>query len=291
MPKVFASLSATLLLLTACAQQTPMPLMANQQPAQFQAQASGDENGLTVSLVRNLFKENFADDVDNGRPAENVSLPRGGFIFERLNNMDTFRKIIYPLSDRAVVREFSKPGVADNIPPISPAEVQQLLTQLQPGDVLLCGNNNSFVHAALYIGNGTIIHALATQPNPKENYVGVVKETLLNYTQRINRDRFVVLRKPGLTSQDVQNMSQYAHQHIGKGYDSLFLLRTEDRFYCTEFVFQALKRTSNPARIFPHRAKYGWDLVTVEDIMDSPDLQTVWTYNRTRNQPGRIHRY
>mgnify|MGYP001411149172 CR=1 FL=1 len=56
-------------------------------------------------------------------------------------------------------------------------------------------------------------------------------------------------------------------------------------------VWQALRRVSNPPRVYPHRAKYGWDLIKNEDYMDSPDLQTVWTYNYTRPATGLRHRY
>lgn len=265
------------------------PTLPLNQPAGFQAQ-SANEQDLTVRILRGLYKENLADDVDNGKAVEPVSLPRGGFIFEGLSRIRLIRQTLYPISDRIIKHEFNKPSKPDNIPPIDASNLQQMQALLQPGDIVLCGNNDSFVHGFLYLGQDQIIHALA-QLTPKKEFLGVIKETLTNYTRRTHRDKFVVLRKPGITPQDVQNMSDYAHKQVGKSYDSLFLLDTEDRFYCTEVVWQAMQKMAAPPRVYPHRAKYGWDMVTVEDIMDSPDLKTVWTYNYTRPPVGKLHTY
>lgn len=290
-------LSATLLvsLLSACANQGNN-LRAFNSPglgptlvgAQRVQEASDEET--TASIVRNLFKESFADDVDNGRPLQELSLPRGGFIFNRLNGGIPFRKLVYPISDRIIKKEFNKPSKPDNLPRIDAASLQQMQSLLQPGDIILCGNNDSFVHAIVYLGQDQIIHSLAQLTQDGE-FMGTIKETLSSYVARVHRDKFVVLRRPGITPQDVQKMSSFAHAQLGKSYDSLFLLNTEDRLYCTETVYHALRQIASAPRVFPHRAKYGWDLFTVEDIMDTPDLQTVWTYNYTRPPVGRLHSY
>lgn len=248
------------------------------------------DQDLSVRILRNLYKENFADDVHDGRPPEMIDVPRGGLIYEGLNRLSWVRKALYLLSDKVIKHEFNKPGVPDATPAISASALREMQSKLQPGDIVLCGNNDSFVHALIYLGNDQIIHALA-QLTPNNDFLGVVKETLSGYIRRVERDKFVVLRSPNLSSQDLQAISQYAHKMVGTSYDSLFLLSTKDRVYCTEVVYQALQRMKRPPRLFPHRAKYGWDLFTVEDIMDSPDLETVYTYNYTRPQPGRIHRY
>lgn len=302
---IVLSLSAATLL-SACASRQAMPLnpangaLMAQSNGAIQSQTFGDtpyqriqepDEGLTVRMVRSLYKGNFADDVDNGQDDENVPMPRGGLVYESLSRLSLFRKGFYLLSDKVIKKEFNKPGVSDAVPAITQPEVQSLLRILQPGDIVLCGNNDSFVHALLYLGNDQIIHALA-QLTPSGDFMGVIKETLSGYTQRVSRDKFVVLRKPGLSQAGLQKMSNYAHSTLGTSYDSLFLLDTKERLYCTEMVFQALQAMGGEApRVFPHRAKYGWDLFTVEDLMDSPDLETVWEYNYKRPQAGRLHQY
>lgn len=248
------------------------------------------DEGLTVRMLRQLYKDNFADDINNGRPDDQIQEPRGGLVYEGLNRLSWVRKALYLLSDKVIKHEFNKPGIPDEIRPINGQQLSALTSVLQPGDIVLCGNNDSFVHGLIYLGNDQIIHALA-QLTPDGKFLGVIKETLSGYVQRVDRDKFVVLRKPGITPQDVQRMSDYAHSMVGTSYDSLFLLSTKDRLYCTEILYQSLQTLAQPPRVFPHRAKYGWDLFTVEDMMDSPDLQTVWTLNYQRPTPGRLHSY
>lgn len=56
------------------------------------------------------------------------------------------------------------------MPNLTKDEVKEMLDILQPGDVILCGNNGSFVHAIVYVGNGEIVHSLATEKlNRPEN--------------------------------------------------------------------------------------------------------------------------
>lgn len=287
----------SLLTLSACNQapalRQTLPLSNQSQvnaQSQFSAQRGESEESLSARIAKNIFQENYADDLSNGRAPEQISLPRGGAIYESLNRLSLMRKAVYLLSDKVIKREFNKPGTPDQVPAITASAFQDLQSKLQPGDIVLCGNNGSFVHGLIYLGNDQIIHALA-QLNPKGEFLGVIKETLSGYVKRVQRDQFVVLRKPGITPTDVKSISDYAHAQVGKDYDSLFLLSTPDRLYCTEILYHALQQISQAPRVFAHRAKYGWDLFTVEDIMDSPDLETVWSYNRQRPAAGQLHSY
>lgn len=282
------------LLLTGCSSSASLaPSVPRLQPsaARFQSQSavSGDVD-LMTRMLRNLYKEHLADDVDNGRPFENISLPRGGLIFEGMNRAWLLRAIVYPLSDKIIKKEFNKPSQPDQVPRIDEAGVRELMQHLQPGDIVLCGNNDSFVHAFVYLGQDEIIHALA-QLTPKGEFLGVIRETLTGYINRVHRDKFLVLRKPGITPQDIQKMRAYLSAQVGKSYDSLFLHQADDRFYCTELTWKALQQMAQPPRVYPHRAKYGWELLKNEDFMDSPDLQTVWSYNYTRPPVGQRHQY
>lgn len=290
--KLFKQSIAASLLLASLAGCAGQPSPGNQAPILVGAQRVQEvsEEDQAVGMAANLYKLSFADDVDNGRPLQDVPQARGGFIYNRLNGMIPWRKLVYPISDRKIKVEFNKPSKPDNVPDIDAASLRQMQSLLQPGDIILCGNNDSFVHAIVYLGNDEIIHALA-QLNAKGEFLGTIKETLTGYTHRAHRDKFVVLRKPGLTPADVQKMSAFAHAQLGKSYDSLFLLNSDDRLYCTELAYKTLHQIAAAPRVFPHLAQYGWELFTVEDLMDSPDLQTVWTYNYTRPPVGKLHKY
>jgi uncharacterized protein YycO len=99
------------------------------------------------------------------------------------------------------------------------------------------------------------------------------------------------LRDKNLNLNEFSKSVSYANEQVGKPYDTLFLINSESKFYCTELVYQSVMQMKNPPRLFPHKVKMGWMLITNEDIMDSPDLTTVWTLNKERPAAGKIHKY
>ncbi len=299
-------LAATSLLMTAC-QSTPMlapqsrlqPAL-NARSAQYNsvnAQASSRaqiDPAVLQKLVERIYKQNFADGVDNLKELEKLSKAleaQGISIYNVLSANPDVRAQAYPLANQKVIEEFNKPSQVDQVAPASADEMKYLMARMEPGDIILCGNDGSFVHSAIYIGQGEIVHALATQPDLHDDFYGVVKESLIAYTQRSARDTFVVLRPKNASASDVKKAAEFALAQRGKTYDTLFLMHAGDRFYCTELVWQALQRMSNKPRVFPHKVQFGWEMVTVEDFMDSPDFQTVWERNRRRSPVGQLHRY
>lgn len=263
----------------------------------FQGQNASalDPNQLQtlLPLFKEIYGAEFADALQKGEiPPELKEKLKlyGPQAFQMLSQDANARQQMYPASDAMVIREFTKPSPSDAIPPISNQENQALLATLQPGDIILCGNDGSFIHGALYIGNGKVVHALATQPDMKDRFRGVVEESWETYTQRSERDTIVVLRAQ-LNASDLERVIGYARAQQGKGYDSLFLNASDERFYCIELVWKALKQAQRSPRMFSHQVPYGWDIVAVEDLMDSPDFQTVYQRNYQRPRPGQLHRY
>jgi hypothetical protein len=172
---------------------------------------------------------------------------------------------------------------------IDSAEFAQLEKTLKPGDLILCGNDDSFVHGIVYIGNGEIVHALAQDwPGRKRNAadflfdggawladraplpkswreavsmrfhalprstsdgIGVIHESLREYFARAHRDNFVVMRNSKLTAQDAETIRKYALAQVGKPYDYGFSTFDDTRMYCTEVVAKSAAQGSHPARI------------------------------------------
>lgn len=291
-------------LLAACSQapalrpNLALPGQLHAQTARFQARSASLPPGLQdlqqyLPLLKKIYEKEFADAIQNGKPSpelDKILEQNGPQVFQLLGQDAQARQQLYPYSDAMVIREFNKPSPADAVPPISATESQRLLQMLQPGDIILCGNDGSFIHGALYLGQGQIVHALATQPDMHDRFRGVVQEGLETYLARSERDTFVVLR-PQLSAADQQRVLGYATRQTGKSYDSLFLSASDERFYCTELVWKALQQAGRKPRVYPHQVKYGWQIVSVEDFMDSPDLTTVFERNYQRPQPGRIHSY
>ncbi|MBC7544037.1 MAG: hypothetical protein H7338_15035 [Candidatus Sericytochromatia bacterium] len=184
----------------------------------------------------------------------------------------------YKVADPIIYKVFSRPGKTDAVPPLSAQDMQTLKASLQPGDVIQCGNDGSFIHGVFYVGNDVIIHALAETINGKP-MVGVIKETLTGYFDRVDRDTVVVLR-PQWTPGQLKTGIAYAQAQVGKGYDSLFLTESADRFYCTELVYKTLT-IAKVARIQPRYVKDAWPIVMNEEIRQSPDLKVVYTKNHS----------
>lgn len=182
----------------------------------------------------------------------------------------------YQTSDRIIDRWFNRPDKADAIPRLSEQDLQTLKRTLQPGDVIQCGNDGSFIHGVFYVGNDVIIHALAEPMNGKR-LIGVVKETLTAYTTRVARDQIVVLR-PRWTPAKLKTAVAFAEAQVGKGYDTLFLTESPDRFYCTELVYKILT-TAKVARIQPRMVNDAWPVVMNEQLRQSPDLSVVYRKN------------
>lgn len=312
MKKSIALLSSLVLLLSACASDETimLPEQEQQQVQTVETFAAGQTKPIsqyTEAEIKKIISENeeaidavsklvylqkFSDETEpegnfSKNALSNIQF-KGGFIFNLLNQSKIARAIVDTVANPVVKKKFNAHGQTDTIARINPAQIQELLSVLKPGDLILCGNDDSFIHAIFYEGNGSIVHSLASK-NPK--YWGVGKEKLTDYLARSERDKFVVLRYKNLTQSDFLKAQQYANKQVGKKYDTLFLVNDDTKFYCTELVFRSVMEMANPPRIYPHQEKVGWKLITNEDFMDSPDLETVWTLNRDRDPIGKTHKY
>ncbi|RYX92471.1 hypothetical protein EON78_06445, partial [bacterium] len=234
--KILASLSL-MLIMSACASEENLTAITPEQPVQkietytamdYEAEETASNNKSSIkSIAENLYMENFADDIEKTavntvtNAVSNLE-SKGGMIFNVLNKSKLAQKLGYLVADYPVRANFNKPSKADAVAKISQEQIADLKSTLQPGDIILCGNNNSFVHAILYFGNDVIVHSLATKGKDGRKFTGVTKETLSEYLFRAERDKFVVLRYKNLNPNDLKKVADYANEQIGKSYDTLF---------------------------------------------------------------------
>ncbi|RZL41197.1 MAG: hypothetical protein EOP00_25305, partial [Pedobacter sp.] len=295
--KSLVALSAFVILLSGCQSEDTLGMLPDTQLQQVESLAVDDAQAeKTVSenekeieaLSKRIFLEHFADDTDVVVKNDVAVQNKGGMLFNLLNKSKLAQKLGYAIANYPVKAKFNQHGKTDTIPRINADQIAKLQSVLQPGDLILCGNDDSFIHAILHVGNGEIVHSLASK-DPK--FWGVVNEPLTSYLKRAERDKFVVLRYKDLDKKDFAKAATYAKAQVGKPYDTLFLINSESKFYCTELVYQSIMQLENAPKIFPHKEKLGWQLITNEDFMDSPDLETVWTLNKTRPATAKIHKY
>ena len=305
MKKSLALFSSLIILLSGCAQETFTPSFTDMQTAprqevftaqDYEAEKTAVTNKASISAaVENIFSQNFADDVEVAAATKAATVTKnlqskGGMIFSVLNKSKLAQKVGYLVSDIPVSAFFKRKGKPDSTPRINEKQISELKSVLKPGDIILNGNNSSFIHSILFMGNDTIIHSLAT-PGRNTKFLGTIRETLTEYLFRAERDKFIVLRYKNLDPNELNKVFDYANKQIGKSYDTLFLMNSDSRMYCTELVFQAVMQFTNQPKIYPHKVVLGWQLITNEDFMDSPDLETVWTLNKERPATGLLHKY
>ena len=110
-----------------------------------------------------------------------------------------------------------------------------LLDLLQPGDVLVTRKEHSLTnyflpgywpHAALYIGGGRVIEALAD---------GVRERSI---DSPFAADAIAAIR-PLLATEQIDEALARAHSHVGKPYDFDFDFTRADRMVCTEVVYRS----------------------------------------------------
>lgn len=148
----------------------------------------------------------------------------------------------------------------DGIPRLRGADIRRdLLPHLKPGDTILCGNAGGVSHAMVYVGNGKIIHSMASKETTRtvgervmdtlraptdmvaetlgrrESKQGVILESVDQFFERFERDTYVVLRAPNLTPEKTQKGLEKIAGLLGKEYDWDFV-PGNDAYYCTEVV-------------------------------------------------------
>jgi hypothetical protein len=151
-----------------------------------------------------------------------------------------------------------KRDAIDGLPRIlSTAGLAPLLGVLQPGDLVLLGNNGRLSHIAVYIGAGEIIHAMATEKTMRgwlgsmrdaigrslgtiERHVGVLREPLAGFVDRYERDTWMVVRANGLDSERIGRGMTRIGELVGKPYDYGFKADNE-AWYCTEIAVAFLE--------------------------------------------------
>lgn len=209
--------------------------------------------------------------TEDGKPGANIYNPK----FDR-TTYDKLREHL-GLSDskqwyKLVDKYMTAPSPADKIPAIEKKELDNLTSKLKPGDIIMTGNNGSFIHGIVFVGQdkelqtkleqkwhlapGTldkehmIIHSLAadhaaemeldgqkfTQP---PGGTGVIIDTIERYTGRNPRDVMIAVEVKGATEADRKAVIAEGKKMLGRGYDNGFNTFDDRDIYCTEFVYKS----------------------------------------------------
>ena len=165
-----------------------------------------------------------------------------------------------------ITKYFFAGGGTDLIPPMPPALIRKVESYLQPGDIVLQGNDvakdgknrKDLMHGLIYLGKnpqgkGLAAHAIGVERQCAD---GILKPavSLCFWEDAIERDvngadRLHILRIPQMTQADFNAVAAFVLGEIGKPYDFMFNTYNAERYYCTEFVFRAYQHLHPPLSI------------------------------------------
>lgn len=149
------------------------------------------------------------------------------------------------------------------VPRLTRTEIQRLLPTLRAGDCLLIGGATSLSHVSVYVGEGFIIHSVATEKTSRgkigslidatirpfrwligwNDFAGVIEETLEDFVERFDRHSYVSLRWQSLDTHDIQRGIQHIRALVGKPYDYDFNAG-DDEYYCSEIAMEFLEEAA-----------------------------------------------
>ncbi|MFN8576842.1 MAG: YiiX/YebB-like N1pC/P60 family cysteine hydrolase [Candidatus Sericytochromatia bacterium] len=175
---------------------------------------------------------------------------------------------------------------SDDMPSIDKKEINNMKSHIKSGDILLNGNDGSFIHGILYVGKdpqlqqqlekkwnlpagslkdeGIIIHSLLTDSDKEVDVngkkevrkaagQGVNVDTIERYLERHPRDVMIAVEVKDATPENRKEAINTAKSFIGKKYDRAFNTYDDKEMYCTETVMKAWQGTSNPPKFETQR--------------------------------------
>ena len=216
----------------------------------------------------------------------------------------SFTKRIMEFLIRLVWKSGSS-DVFNNPKRLTTDSVKPVLDQLQPGDIILNGSGGGLTHAAVYAGNGDIIHSMATNTTGrgflgaawdtikrafghKPENVGVIREKLGDFFDRYPRDTMVVMRNEDLSEEQRTKGMEKIETLVGAGYDYDFSAG-DNTYYCTEIGIEFLKAAQGEAPIFnttPQSVPLIWsgDVVEPPNMFENQSLKPILASETAREQ-------
>ena len=148
-------------------------------------------------------------------------------------------------------------GANSTRPRLFGPDAAAICDRLVAGDILLLGAGGNCSHVAVYVGDGRIVHSMATEKTGrgmwgslndmlarpwrwllgKRDQTGVIGERVADFFDRFARDTWVGLRVTGVQPDGVVAGVAHVTGLIGKQYDYDFSAG-DDEYYCTELVVE-----------------------------------------------------
>jgi len=153
---------------------------------------------------------------------------------------------------------------------LSPAQIENIRKDLQPGDIMLSRTptnefyyalqksafGSEYSHASVYTGNNRVIDA----------YEKVNEHTVQDFCA--SQGAVLILRPRYPSEESRRQALDYLETQLGKPYDWKFNLADESAHYCTEIVVRALEKSS-PALELKGKWFMGKPVVVPDDFLNT----------------------
>jgi len=150
----------------------------------------------------------------------------------------------------------------DHVPALPDSIATQILTMLQPGDVLVTRKEHAVTnyflpgywpHVAMYVGDQTVVEAMKD---------GVLEREM---SSPFGNDSVAIIR-PRMDQPLIQRAIERARTHVGKPYDFDFDFTRADRLVCTEVVYRSYEGLGRMQ--FPLTRRAGRETFSAEDLLN-----------------------
>jgi permuted papain-like amidase YaeF/Yiix C92 family enzyme len=169
-------------------------------------------------------------------------------------------------------------------PLLSGEVVKEGVSQARPGDLIMTNDDGNFMieilqkltggaahwtHNYMVDNDGTVMDILNDRPGPTR--------WPLEYAFTDN-SHAQILRPRYESEESKERTLEAARSRFGKmSYDFKFDLGTDDAQYCQEYVYKALQEGSPEIQIEPRKALFIRDIVSAEEIQQSPQIDEIWS--------------
>lgn len=165
---------------------------------------------------------------------------------------------------------------------IDSGEAQKVINDLKPGDLIITNNDGdykfelaqrfmgksgSWTHIGMVSENNTVLEVLISTDGPTESPT----ENLFTENHHV-----IILRPDYKNPESVKKTLKKAREYFGKAkYDFNFKLGSEEKLYCQEYIYKAMKDGAPDIKVEPSRF-LGIEYLSADDFIDSPDVKTVY---------------
>ena len=145
-----------------------------------------------------------------------------------------------------------------------------LFSQLNEGD-------KAFSHCGVVLfenGKPYVYHAIGGEENPNQTLKKDAAKNWLSY----GCNETVGIARMGLSKEEENKLEAFVRKAFleKKKFDNQFSLESEDRYYCSEFVYKSMNAAFDKDTVFRVINKYGHRFIPVENLYHNSRAKLVW---------------